>query len=272
MLICSPFFFNVRGFCPCYIVKSPGASRPERFWKKKQLLPGRCCGVFRRLRPLIWPQPAAKKSSHRKWESAAWAGKIVLSCFQGLASPYLAAAGHQKSSRRKWESEPGKTFRDSRRDIFHYLGLQAEELWAKIWHGFPFFVDCENWEEQLSNFWRTTKNESVVLFLLLLESCSFAPLIFSMCGGFALVTLSKVRARSWKKKQLLPGWRCVFSVAGAALGSEMWAFGLGIFGVFCHYMLSSGGFVVRFCPIFQFAPRLTWRQPFPAQIWAPLNL
>ena len=46
-------------------------------------------------------QPAAKKSSHRKWESAAWAGKIVLSCFQGLASPYLAAAGHQKSSRRK---------------------------------------------------------------------------------------------------------------------------------------------------------------------------
>ena len=143
-------------------------------------------GVFRDLRPLIWPQPAAKnpgawagkivlksfqglaspylaqpaakKSSHRRWESGAWAGKIVLRSFQGLASPYLAAAGHQKSSHRKWEPEPAKTFRDSRRGIFHYLGLQAEELWAKIRHGFPCFVDCENWEEQLSNFWRTTKN------------------------------------------------------------------------------------------------------------------
>ena len=54
---------------------------------------------------------------------------------------------------------------------------------AKIWHGFPCFVDCENLEEQLSNFWRTTKNESIVLFFFLLESCSFAPLIFSKYGG-----------------------------------------------------------------------------------------
>ena len=53
-------------------------------------------GVFRRLRPLIWPQPATKKSSHRKWESGAWTGEIVLGSFQALVPPYLAAAGHQK--------------------------------------------------------------------------------------------------------------------------------------------------------------------------------
>ena len=53
-------------------------------------------GVFRHLRPLIWPQPATKKSSRRKWESGAWAGEIVLGSFQALVPPYLAAAGHQK--------------------------------------------------------------------------------------------------------------------------------------------------------------------------------
>ena len=53
-------------------------------------------GVFRHLRPLISPQPATKKSSHRKWESGAWAGEIVLGSFQALVPPYLAAAGHQK--------------------------------------------------------------------------------------------------------------------------------------------------------------------------------
>ena len=52
--------------------------------------------IFRGLRPLIWPQPATKKSSHRQWESGAWACEIVLGNFQRLASPYLAAAGHQK--------------------------------------------------------------------------------------------------------------------------------------------------------------------------------
>ena len=44
----------------------------------------------------LWPQRAAKKSSHRKWESGAWAGEIVLGSFQELAFPYLAAAGRQK--------------------------------------------------------------------------------------------------------------------------------------------------------------------------------
>ena len=38
-------------------------------------------------------------------------------------------------------------------------------------------------------------------------------------------------------------------MAGAALGSEMWAFGLGIFDMFCRYMLSSGGLAGRFLPI-----------------------
>ena len=142
---------------------------------------------------------------------------------QGLVSPYLAAAGRQtnqpqemriwglgwrncsrefsgtcaplsgqpatkKSSHRKWESEPGKTFRDSHRDIFHYLGLQAEELWAKIWHGFPCFVDCENWEEQLSNFWRTTKKWTHCSFFIAIKkllSCS--PKFFNVEGPVTFV-------------------------------------------------------------------------------------
>ena len=66
---------------------------------------------------------------------------------------------------------------------------------AKIWHGFPCFVDCENREEQLSNFWRTTKNESIVLFFIpsrKLLICS--PHFFKVRGPFTLVTLSKARA------------------------------------------------------------------------------
>ena len=172
-----------------------------------------------------------QKSRRRKWDSGAWACEIVLESFQALASPYLAAAGHQKiqpQEMRIWglgwqncfklfsgtcvplsgRSRPPKiqpqemriwAWQNFPRFPQGHFSLQAEELWAKIWHGFPFFVDCENWEEQLSNFWRTTKNESVVLFFLLLESCSFAPLIFSMYGGFALVTLSKSRSVSERR-------------------------------------------------------------------------
>ena len=61
-----PLVFQCRRTCYlCYIVKSPGASRPKHskisFWTKKQLLPGRCC-VFRvagaafgsEMGPLVW--------------------------------------------------------------------------------------------------------------------------------------------------------------------------------------------------------------------------
>ena len=44
---------------------------------------------------------------------------------------------------------------------------------------------------------------------------------------------------------LLRGWCCF------RLGNR--AFGLGIFNMFCHYMLSSGGLVGRFCPMVQLA-------------------
>ena len=83
-----------------------------------------------------------------------------------------------------------------------------------------------------------------------------------MYGSFTLVTLSKARSVS-ERKQLLPGRCCVFSVAGAALGSEIWAFGLGIFDVFCHYMLSSGGLVGRFCPMVQLASATHVAAAFP---------
>ena len=52
-------------------------------------------------------------------------------------------------------------------------------------------------------------------------------------------------------------------MAGAALGSEIWAFGLGIFDVFCHYMLSSGGLVGRFCPMVQLASATHVAAAFP---------
>ena len=52
-------------------------------------------------------------------------------------------------------------------------------------------------------------------------------------------------------------------MAGAAFGSEMWAFGLGIFDVFCRYMLSSGGLVGRFCPLVQLASGTHMAAAFP---------
>ena len=160
-----------------------------------------------------------------------------------------------------WESEPGKTFRDCRRGIFHYLGLQAEELWAKFLHGFPCFVDCENWEEQLSNFWRTTKNESIVLFFAFKKLLSCSP-VFPMYRGLLLLLhcqkpgrfppeafkdfmLKEETVASRTVLCLLRGWCCF------RLGNR--AFGLGIFNMFCHYTLSSGGLVGRFYPMVQLA-------------------
>ena len=194
LLSCSPFFFNVQG--PVTFVTQSGA------WA--------CEIVSGSFQALASPYlAAAGRQKIQPQEMKIWGLKIVLGSFQALVPPYLAAAGRQKiqpqemrpllwpqpatkkSSHRKWESEPGKTFRDPRRDIFHYLGLQAEELWAKIWHGFPCFVDCENWEEQLSNFLRTIKKWIHCSFLLLLKSCSVVPLFFNVQGLFTFVALSK---------------------------------------------------------------------------------
>ena len=52
-------------------------------------------------------------------------------------------------------------------------------------------------------------------------------------------------------------------MAGAAFGSETWAFGLGIFDMFCRYMLSSGGLVGRFCPLVQLASGTHMAAAFP---------
>ena len=41
------------------------------------------------------------------------------------------------------------------------------------------------------------------------------------------------------------------------------AFGLGIFDVFCHYMLSSGGLVGRFCPMVKLASATHTAAAFP---------
>ena len=73
----------------------------------------------------------------------------------------------------------------------------------------------------------------------------------ALCGRYVI---SKVRAR----KDFFPKEETVASRAmlclqrgWCALG--VWAFGLGIFDVFCHYMLSSGGLAGRFCPMVQLA-------------------
>ena len=50
-----------------------------------------CCSSF--FFATEWP---LQKCSHRKLESEAWAGEIVLGSFQALEPPYLAAAGRQK--------------------------------------------------------------------------------------------------------------------------------------------------------------------------------
>ena len=158
---------------------------------------------------------------------------------------------------------------DSHRDIFHYLGLQAEEPWAKIWHGFPCFVDCENWEEQLSNFWRTTKKWTRCSFLLLLKSCSVAPLFFQCRRTCYLCYIVKSPGASrpkhskisfWTKKQLLPGRCCVFRVAGAAFGSEMgplvWRFKTCSVITCCRQVV----LLDAFAPWFSWHQRLTCRQ------------
>ena len=54
---------------------------------------GTCVPLSGRSRP-----PKIQPEEMRIW---GWARKIVLGSLQGLASPYLAAAGHQKSSHRK---------------------------------------------------------------------------------------------------------------------------------------------------------------------------
>ena len=52
-------------------------------------------------------------------------------------------------------------------------------------------------------------------------------------------------------------------MAGATFDSEMWAFGLGIFDMFCRYMVSSGGLFGRFCPLVQLASGTHMAAAFP---------
>ena len=106
--------------------------------------------------------------------------ELVLGGFQGLASPYLAAPGHQKIQPQEMRISAWQNFPRFPQGLFHYLGLQAEELWAKIWHGFPCFVDCENWEEQLSNFWRTTKKWIHCSFFIAVKKLLSCSPFFSM--------------------------------------------------------------------------------------------
>ena len=106
-------------------------------------------------------------------------------------------------------------------------------------------------------------------FLLLLKSCSVAPLIFSLYKDLLpLLHCQKaraLRARSiqrffWTKKQLLPGRCCVFRVAGAAFGSEMgplvWRFKTCSVITCCRQVV----LLDAFAPWFSWHQRLTCRQ------------
>ena len=81
--------------------------------------------------------------------------------------------------------------------------------------------------------------------LFLLESCLFASLIFSKYGGPLLLLHCQERFApgAFLKEEILASVLCL---QRAAFSLEMWAFGLGIFNMFCRYMLSSGGLVGRF--------------------------
>ena len=98
-----------------------------------------------------------KKASHRKWTCAIWG---LETWFQGFLKNLRPTIWPQQkiSSHRKGNENLG--------------------------HGFPCFVDCENWEEQLSNFWRTTKNESIVLFFCFQKVAQLRPCFFRCTGSF----------------------------------------------------------------------------------------
>ena len=77
-----------------------------------------------------------------------------------------------------------------------------------------------------------------------------------MYGGFTLVTLSKEETVASRTAPCLQrGW-CCFRLGNVA-------FGLGIFDVFCHYVLSSGCLVGRFCPMVKVASATHTAAAFP---------
>ena len=140
---------------------------------------------------------------------------------------------------------------------------------AKIWNGFPCFVDCENREEQLSNFWRTTKNESIVLFFIpswKLLICS--PHFFKVRGPFTLVTLSKaraLRARSVSERRnncfqdgaVSSAWLVL--LLARKCGPLVWGFLTCSVVICCRQVVLLGAFAHWF----SWHQGLTWRQPFP---------
>ena len=160
---------------------------------------------------------------------------LFLGSFQALAFPYLAAAGRQKIQPQEMRIR-GLGLRNCFREFSgtcaplsgrngppknpatgnENLSLAKLSqipagtffsIWAfrpaKIWRGFSCFVDCENREKQLSNFRRTTKNESIVLsFIPSRKLLICSPHFFKVRGPFTLVTLSRaLRARSVSERR-----------------------------------------------------------------------
>ena len=106
------------------------------------------------------------------------------------------------------------------------------------------------------------KQKSIVLFFIAfrkLLSCS--PYFFNVQGPFYfcyIIYQKPGREAPGAFKDFFPKEETVASRTmlclqrgWCALG--VWAFGLGIFDMFCHYMLSSGGLAGRFCPMVQLA-------------------
>ena len=144
-----------------------------------------------------------------------------------------------------WESEPGKTFRDSRRDIFHYLGHSRprnceQNFCTDSLVLYIAKIERSNW----ATFEGQLKMNPLFFFIAFKKLFSCSPVFSNVQGPFAFVT-SKISVASRTVLCLLRGWCCF------RLGNR--AFGLGILNMFCHYMLSSGGLVGRFYPMVQLA-------------------
>ena len=124
----------------------------------------------------------------------------------------------------------------------------------------PLFCRLRKLKGAAEQLLKDNQKNPLFYFLLLLGSCPVAPLIFSMYRGlFILLHYQKPgREAPGAFKDFFPQKETVASRAmlclqrgWCALG--MWAFGLGIFDMFCHYRLSSGGLAGRFCPMVQLA-------------------
>ena len=122
-------------------------------------------------------------------------------------------------------------------------------------------------------------------FFFLLESCSFAPLIFSKYGGplpllhcqkpgrFAPgaflkeeTVASERRNSCFQDGAVSSAWLVL--LLARKRGPLVWGFLTCSVVICCRQVVLLGAFAHWF----SWHQGLTWRQPFPAQIWAPLNL